>query len=148
MKNINFLGKNLKKKTTTKIEKHSIISNISHEIINGPMRGWICGHFYPRKSVFHRKDIEICFKILDKNTTEDEHFHLCSFEFLIVLDGEVEYSIGNKKARLKPGMFYLLEPGTTEFIKKVIKKTTILAVRLPSVPNNKIFTKNLKNLKK
>ena len=44
-------------------------------------------------------------------------------------------------------MFYLLEPGTTEFINKVIKKTTILAVRLPSVPNNKIFTKKLKKFK-
>ena len=31
--------------------------------MEGPMRGWICGHFYPKKSVFHRKDIEICFKV-------------------------------------------------------------------------------------
>ena len=147
MKNLNFLGKKLKKKTSTKIGKHSIISNISQDILNGPMRGWICGHFYPKKSVFHRKDVEICLKVLDKDTIEEEHFHLCSFEFLIVLDGEVEYCIGKKKAILKPGMFYLLEPGTTEFINKVIKKTTILAVRLPSVPNNKIFTKNLKKIK-
>ena len=148
MANLNFLGKNLKKKTNTKIGHHSIISNISQNILNGPMRGWICGHFYPRKSVFHRKDIEICLKVLDKNTIkEEEHFHLCSFEFLIVLDGEVEYCIGEKKAKLKPGMFYFLEPGTTEFINKVIKKTTILAVRLPSVPNNKIFLKNLKKKK-
>ena len=75
---------------------------------------------------------------------EEEHFHLCSFEFLIVLDGEVEYFIGGKIARLKPGMFYFLEPGTTEFINRVIKKTTILAIRLPSIPNNKIFVKNKK----
>lgn len=147
MANLNLLKKNLKKKTSTKIGKHSIISNISKEIINGPMRGWICGHFYPKKSVFHRKDIEICLKVLDKDTKEEEHFHLCSFEFLIVLDGEVEYCIGGKKANLKPGMFYFLEPGTTEFINRVKKKTTILAVRLPSVPNNKIFIEKLKKVR-
>ena len=72
---------------------------------------------------------------------EDKHFHLCSFEFLIVLNGIVEYQIGNKKKKLTPGMFYILEPGATENITKVIKKTTILAVRLPSIPNNKIFLK-------
>ena len=144
MANLNFLNKNLKKKSSTKIGKHSIISNISQQILNGPMRGWICGHFYPKKSVFHRKDVEICLKVLEKTVAEEEHFHLCSFEFLIVLDGEVEYCIGGKKARLKPGMFYFLEPGTTEFINRVIKKTTILAIRLPSIPNNKIFVQNKK----
>jgi len=131
----------LKKKTTTKIGKNTIVSNISQEIIDGPMRGWLCGHFYPKKSVFHRKDIEICFKTLPKGTTEDKHFHLCSFEFLIVLSGSVEYAISNKKKILTPGMFYILEPGATENITRVIKETTILAIRLPSIPNNKIFVK-------
>lgn len=134
----------IKKKTTTKIGKNTIISNLSKEIMDGPMRGWICGHFYPKKSVFHRKDIEICFKVLPKGMSEHKHFHLCSFEFLIVLDGSVEYSIGNKKKILNPGMFYILEPGATENITRVIKKTTIMAIRLPSIPNNKIFVKNEK----
>ncbi len=147
MAKLKFLGKNLKKKNLTKIGKHSIVSNISQNILNGPMRGWLCGHFYPKKSAFHRKDIEICLKVLDINTKEEEHFHLCSFEFLIVLEGEVEYCIGGKKTKMKSGMFYFLEPGSTEFITKVIKKTTILAVRLPSIPNNKIFT-NILNKKK
>lgn len=145
MTKLKFLGNNLKKKNRTKIGKHSIVSNISQNILNGPMRGWLCGHFYPKNSAFHRKDIEICLKVLDINTKEEEHFHLCSFEFLMVLDGEVEYCIGGKNIKMKPGMFYFLEPGATEFISKVIKKTTILAVRLPSIPNNKIFTKKINN---
>ena len=102
MAKLKFLGKNLQKKKLTKIGEHSIVSNISRNILNGPMRGWICGHFYPKKSVFHRKDIEICLKVLETNTKEEEHFHLCSFEFLIVLDGEVEYCIGGKKTKMKP----------------------------------------------
>ena len=132
--------KNLKEKTEIKKSNNSIIGNISKEIIDGPMRGWICGHFYPRESPFHRKDIEICLKKLPLDKKEDEHFHLCNFEFLIVLDGEVEYNISGKSHILGPGSFYILEAKETEHIVKVIKETTILAVRLPSIPNNKIFT--------
>ena len=116
--------KQLKKNTTTKVGKHTIISNVSKKIIDGPMRGWLCGHFYPKKSVFHRNDIEICFKTLPKGMTEDKHFHLCSFEFLIVLSGSVEYAIDNKKKILNPGMFYILEPGATENITRLIRKIT------------------------
>ena len=39
-------------------------SNVSDEMLNGPMRGWICGHFYPKESDFHRHEIEICVKTL------------------------------------------------------------------------------------
>ncbi len=128
-------------KTQTNIQEgtHSIVANVSKDIIDGPMRGWLCGHFYPRDSVFHRKDIEICVKTLPVEMTEEIHFHLCSFEFLIVLSGKVEYNIEGKTHMMEPGMFYMLEPGETEHIVKVHEETTVLAIRLPSIPNNKIF---------
>ena len=135
------LTDNAKEKTIIKQGTHSIVSNISNEVLNGPMRGWLCGHFYPKDSVFHRKDIEICLKKLPKGMKEDKHFHLCSFEFLIVLEGEVEYCIDGVNHILTEGSFYMLEPGETENIVEVKKETTILAVRLPSIPKNKIFVK-------
>ena len=128
-----------KDKTVIKQGSHSIVGNISNEVLNGPMRGWICGHFYPRDSVFHRKDIEICLKKLPIDMKEEKHFHLCSFEFLIILDGEVEYCIDGVNHILAAGDYYMLEPGENENIVRVIKEATILAVRLPSIPNNKIF---------
>lgn len=140
---MNSLGlmKNLREKTEVKTGSHSIVSNISDEIINGPMRGWLCGHFYPRDSVFHRKDVEICVKILPVGMTEEDHFHLCSFEFLIVLSGKVEYNIDGNRHILTSGSYYMLEPGETEHIVEVVEETTVLAVRLPSIPNNKIMKK-------
>ena len=129
----------LKKKTHVKKGKSYLVSNVSDEIINGPMKGWICGHFYPQGSDFHRHDIEICVKTLHIGKSEKLHHHLCSFEFLIVLDGEVEYELEGDHIILTPGMFYMLHPGYTEHIVEVRKETTILAVRLPSIPNNKIF---------
>ena len=129
----------LEKATHVKKGKNYIVANISDEIINGPMRGWICGHFYPKESDFHRHDIEICVKILPVGKSEKLHYHLCSFEFLIVLDGEVEYELEGDHVTLMPGMFYMLQPGYTEHIVEVRKETTCLAVRLPSIPNNKIY---------
>ena len=129
----------LEKATHVKKGKNYIVANISDEIINGPMRGWICGHFYPKESDFHRHDIEICVKTLPVGKSEKLHYHLCSFEFLIVLDGEIEYELEGDHITLTPGMFYMLQPGNTEHIVEVKKETTILAVRLPSIPNNKIY---------
>lgn len=121
-----------------------IISNLSNDVIKSEMRGWVCGHFYPKGSVFHRHDIEICFKTMPLNHREKLHHHLCTFEFLLILSGKIEYEIGGDKHVLTPGMFYMLEPGCTERIVKVCKKTTVLAVRLPSVKDNQVFIRREK----
>ena len=140
----NFFFRDLSEKSSVKLGKNSVISNLSKEILDGPMRGWLCGHFYPKDSIFHRNDIEICLKRIPLKITEEEHYHLCSFEFLIVLNGLIEYTINGEKNILKQGSFYILEPGETEFISNVIEEATILAIRLPSIPNNKIHTSNNK----
>lgn len=116
-----------------------LLANLSNEVINGDMRGWICGHFYPKGSVFHRNDIEICFKTIPVGYEEKLHYHLCSFEFLLILSGKVEYEIDGNRHVMTPGLFYMLMPGSTERIVKVHEEITVLAVRLPSVPGNKIF---------
>lgn len=133
------LIEDLKAKTEIVGNGNYIVANLSKEIINGDMLGWICGHFYPRDSVFHRNDIEICFKILPVDKEEELHHHLCSFEFLLVLSGKVEYEFDGNYHTLTSGMFYILYPGNTERIVKVHEEAIIIAVRLPSVPKNKIF---------
>ena len=130
---------NLEEKVRVSQAKNYIIANLSNEIINGSMRGWICGHFYPKGSVFHRNDVEICFKSIPVGHEEKLHYHLCSFEFLLILSGKVEYEIDGDRQILTPGMFYILHPGSTERIVKVYDEITVLAVRLPSIPRNKVF---------
>jgi len=129
----------LKAHTTVKEGANYIVANLSEDVISGPMRGWICGHFYPKDSIFHRHDIEICVRVLTTDQEEDLHHHLCSFEFLLVLSGKVEYEIDGDQVILTPGTFYMLHPGNTEQIKKVYEETTVIVVRLPSIPQNKIF---------
>ena len=125
-----------------------LLANLSNEVINGDMRGWICGHFYPKGSVFHRNDVEICFKTIPVGFEEKLHYHLCSFEFLLILSGKVEYEIDGNRHVMTPGMFYMLMPGSTERIVKVYEEITVLAVRLPSVPGNKIFVEEKKDEKR
>lgn len=141
---IDELIKHLKDKVRINKGKHYIVANLGSEVIKGKMRGWVCGHFYPKGSVFHRNDIEICFKNMPVGSEEKSHHHLCSFEFLLVLSGKIEYEISGDRHILTPGMFYMLEPGNTERIFMVHKETMILAVRLPSVPRNKIFEGEVK----
>jgi quercetin dioxygenase-like cupin family protein len=129
----------LQARMVVKEGSHSLVANLSDETINGQMRGWICGHFYPLNSLFHRHDVEICVKVLPIGKEEMPHHHLCSFEFLMVLSGKVEYKIDGTKHLLTPGMFYMLYPGSEEHIVKVHEETTIIAVRLPSIPGNKIM---------
>ncbi len=129
----------LDEKVDTFQGENYLVSNLSNEIILGDMRGWICGHFYPKGTMFHRNDIEICFKTLPVGFKEELHHHICSFEFLIVLSGEVDYEIDGDYHKLTPGMFYMVEPGNTERIIDVHKEITIMVVRLPSVPGNKIM---------
>ena len=131
--------KELENKVKMAQGKNYIISNLSNDVISGEMRGWVCGHFYPKGSVFHRNDIEICFKSIPVGHEEKLHYHLCSFEFLLVLSGKVEYEIDGDRHVLSPGMFYMLYPGNTERIVKVHEQVTILALRLPSIPKNRIF---------
>ena len=136
--------KNLPEKTGTIKKEHYVVGQLSDEIINGPMRGWLCGQFYPQDSVYHRNDIEICVKVLPKGFQEDLHYHLCSFEFLIVLSGKVGYEIDGDRQLLIPGAFYMLHSVNTEHITDVIEKTTILAIRLPSIPRNKVMVDGTK----
>ena len=135
------LIKRLMVKTDVVSGENYIVANLSNEIIRGDMRGWICGHFYPKTSIFHRTDIEMCFKMLDTDSKEELHYHLCSFEFLLVLSGRVEYEIDGDSHILEAGMFYMLFPGNNERLLKVFEPTTIMVVRLPSVPRNRISVK-------
>jgi len=132
---------NLDKHVDVKKGENYVVANLSNDIIQGDMRGWICGHFYPKGSVFHRNDIEICFKTIPVGFEEKLHHHLCSFEFLLVLSGKVEYEIDGDNHIMTPGTFYMLEPGNSERIVKVHEETTVLAMRLPSVPGNKVYEK-------
>ena len=128
----------LPKKATIKQGKRYLVSNLNKETLHGDMRGWICGHFHPDGSPFKRHDIEVCFKHLMPGEEEGLHYHVCSFCFLLVLDGKVEYQLDNDNIALENGMFYILYPGCRERISKVYRETSIIAIRVPSVPENKI----------
>jgi hypothetical protein len=120
-------------------EKYTI-SSLSKEVLDGDRRGWLLGHFYPENSILHRDDVEVAMKVLEENFTEEPHYHICPFEFVLILSGSVEYEIsGNMHTS---GMFYLMKPYTVARVTKVREKAVVLCVRLPSIPNSKIIEAN------
>ena len=137
--------KNLEERTTIIKGENYTVANLSQEVMNGSTRGWLFGHFYPKGSVFHRNDIEICYKIHPAGHEEVFHYHLCSFEFLLILSGKVEFEIDGNLHVLTAGMYYMLYPGNHERIVKVHEESAMIAVRLPSVPGNKIYVEDKKD---
>ncbi|KZR91887.1 hypothetical protein MITS9509_01808 [Synechococcus sp. MIT S9509] len=121
-------------------EKGFLKGKVSDELMNGPMRGWICGHFYDLTDSRHRNDIEICIKVIKPGFAEKTHYHLCSFEFIYIISGCIEYIINGECIKLMSDEYYFLRPCTHENILNVITETKILCVRTPSIPNNKIFS--------
>ena len=122
-----------------KKENGYVIGELTEELLNGKYRGWLCGHFYPEDSPFHRNDIEVCIKDLHEGFVEEAHHHLCSFEMLFILSGEVIYCINEDLVTLRKNSFYILNPCTPEHLVEVKKQARILCIRLPSVPKNKIL---------
>jgi len=131
--------KNIEQKLKVIKGKNYVISNLSKEVINNEMNGWICGQFYPDDSSFRRDDIEIAIKILPPDFNERLHYHLCAFEFVMVLNGVVEYQIDRDRHIMKAGMYYIMKPNTVGKIIKVHKEALVVCIRLPSIPNNKFF---------
>ena len=71
-------------------------------------------NIFPEKDEFNTS--EICLQLNSAEWTE-EHAHSDFWEFLIVLDGEINHFINAKKMRLKKGILCLLRPDDVHYIK-------------------------------
>jgi quercetin dioxygenase-like cupin family protein len=104
------------------------------------MRGWLVGQFFPEDSPFHDKNVEIYFKTFPKGDASDKlHLHPQGKEYLIVLDGIVKIRVGEEEIVLKKGDYITIPSNTPDKIVEVIEDVTIIGVRHPSIPDNKVF---------
>jgi len=102
-------------------------------------KGWVCGQFFDEGSIEHSEDVEVKHFTLKPGDSCGEHFHpRSSKEIVIVLEGEMEWLISGKKHLLKSGDILYLEGKVPEAVLDVRKPTRAIAVRTPSVPDNKV----------
>jgi hypothetical protein len=95
-------------------------------------RGWFIGNFDP--AILKTKDFEVSLQYRNKGFIDDEHAHMHSDEYTLVVTGAIKI----KDEIYKNGDIFLAEKG--EFVKgEVLEDTTILVIKIPSVPNDKII---------
>jgi len=104
-------------------------------------RGWLCGHFMPENSILKTNQMEVKYDQLEPGDTVDEHFHPQGEELFIIVKGKIKTKIDGKNQILERGDFVFIKSRTNEAILEVLEPTAIVAVRTPSIPNNKIYVK-------
>jgi quercetin dioxygenase-like cupin family protein len=94
------------------------------------IKGWLVGNFYP--TCFSTDDFEVAIKRFKKGDSESSHHHKLATEITMIISGEVKMN----DILYKKGDIVLMEPGeSTDFL--AIKKSVLLAIKSPCVPNDK-----------
>ncbi len=103
------------------------------------MNGWLVGSFI-KDSDFNDKNVEICYKVLKEETFADRlHKHPKGKEYIIIISGELTIQVGTEIVNLKSGDYITIPANTPDKIEKIINEVSLICVRYPSVPNNKVF---------
>lgn len=102
------------------------------------LRGWLVGQFI--QGEFHDDNVEIfCKEFLPGDTSDKLHYHPIGTEYLIVIKGKIKFKLGQETIILKSGDYIKISNQIQDQILEVLTKTTLLGLRYPSVPNNKVF---------
>lgn len=106
------------------------------------MRGWICGQFFPENSLLKTNNFEVKYGQLYPGDVEPEHYHPQGEELFIIIKGKVKIVIDGEEYIFKKGDFVFEKAKTHEAIAEVLEPTIFIAVRTPSIPDNKVFVEN------
>lgn len=102
-------------------------------------RGWICGHFLPEGSPLRNTELEVKYSVLQPGETQAAHVHPHGTEVSFVIHGKMKYRVGGKEFLLSDGDFVFMKANVEEAILEVYEPTTMVSVRTPSVPGNKVM---------
>lgn len=102
-------------------------------------RGWLVGQFID-ESEFKDQNIEIYYKTFPVRDTSDKlHYHPQGKEYMIVLAGKARFLLGDEELILEDGDYISIPSGTPDQIIEVLEEFTIIGIRYPSIPDNKVF---------
>ncbi len=102
-------------------------------------RGWLVGQFMDDPA-FRDENVEIYYKTFPAGDAGDKlHYHPQGKEYLIVLSGKVRFQVGDEIVLLEQGDYISIPSGTQDKIIEVLEELSIIGVRYPSIPDNKVF---------
>jgi mannose-6-phosphate isomerase-like protein (cupin superfamily) len=100
--------------------------------------GWICGYFLDDGMVQKNSDLEINISTFQPGHISSEHFHPKSKMVIIVSEGKIKMVFDGKEYILTKNHFVYLEEGVHESVIQIFEPTTVICIRTPSVPDNKV----------
>ena len=103
-------------------------------------RGWLCGQFFSEESGLRTDQLEVKYGEILPGEVEPEHHHPVGEEMLIIVKGKMKIVLNGTEHTLQAGDFVFQRSGTYETLAEVLEPTTYIAIRTPSVPNNKIVS--------
>jgi len=103
-------------------------------------RGWICGHFIP-EGILKNSELEIKYEVLGPGMTSPLHYHPQGVEVILVVKGKVTFKIEGENITLSDGDFVFMQDSVNESLQEVSEPTTVISIRTPSIPNNKVIDK-------
>lgn len=108
--------------------------------INGSktISGWLCGQFFSEESGLKTGQLEVKYAKMMPGETEPKHYHPTGQEMLIIIEGKMRVVLDGDEHILQGGDFVFQRSGTCETLAEVIEPTTYIAIRTPSVPDNKV----------
>lgn len=102
------------------------------------LKGWLVGQFLP-EGPFKDDNVEIYYKIFLVGDKDKPHIHPYGREYLIVESGKATVRIGDETLELQKGDYVAIPNNTPDCMLKIKETFTIIGIRYPSVPNNKIL---------
>ncbi len=114
----------------------TIIGNITQQ--QQKKRGWLVGQFM--EAPFKDDQVEIYYKTFAVGNPGDKlHKHPIGKEYLLVLEGHAKFRLGKETFDIKKGDYFAIDGDTPDQLVEVLEELTIMGVRTPSLPNNKVF---------
>lgn len=115
-----------------------IIGKVSRQQEN--LKGWLVGQFLPENTPFKDDNVEIYYKTFPAGDKSDKmHNHPQGREYLIVISGKATMRIGDEIMELQTGDYVAIPNNTPDCLVEVKEDFSIIGVRHPSIPNNKIL---------
>ena len=99
-------------------------------------KGWFIGDF--PKAIFQSKDFEVSWRMHAAGQKWDLHYQENAIEINLLIDGEMNLN----GIKIIPGDIFILDPYEITDV-DFIKDCSIVCVKTPSLPNDKVIVKKI-----